>query len=137
MWWRVVRSAVRRNPWDGPDLAESGKLAVCERETSSPGFRLAGILGLLTPSWRKSQDVAKVNTAQTGKSEVECSGCGRKFTVRYDISERAVPDLPWSRFTATVFVDIYRVNCPDCGVKREKGRCCRARRRFPRGSRTR
>jgi transposase len=31
-----------------------------------------------------------------------------------------VRDLPWSAFTATVMVEVYRVNCPDCGVKREK-----------------
>jgi transposase len=55
-----------------------------------------------------------------GNRKVECSGCGRKFTGAYDISERAVRDLPWSAFTATVFIEIYRVNCPDCGVKREK-----------------
>jgi transposase len=55
-----------------------------------------------------------------GNRKIECSGCGRKFTDIYDISERAVRDLPWSGFTATVFVEVYRVNCPDCGVKREK-----------------
>ena len=37
-----------------------------------------------------------------------------------DISERAVRDLPWSGFTATVFVEIYGVKCPDYGVKRGK-----------------
>jgi transposase len=55
-----------------------------------------------------------------GNRKIECAGCGRKFTGAYDISERSVRDLPWSAFTATVFVEIYRVNCPDCGVKREK-----------------
>jgi len=54
-----------------------------------------------------------------GNRKIECSGCGRKFTSAYDVSERAVRDLPWSSFTATVFIEIYRVNCPDCGVKRE------------------
>jgi transposase len=54
-----------------------------------------------------------------GNRKIECSGCGRKFTRAYDVSERAVRDLPWSSFTATVFIEIYRVNCPDCGVKRE------------------
>jgi transposase len=54
-----------------------------------------------------------------GNRKIECSGCGRKFTAAYDVSERAVRDLPWSAFTATVFVEIYRVNCPNCGVKRE------------------
>jgi transposase len=55
-----------------------------------------------------------------GNRKIECSGCGRKFGELYDTSERAVRDLPWSAFTATVFIEIYRVKCPDCGVKREK-----------------
>jgi transposase len=55
-----------------------------------------------------------------GNGKIECSGCGRKFREIYDTSERAVRDLPWSGFTATVFVEVYRVKCPDCGVKREK-----------------
>lgn len=55
-----------------------------------------------------------------GNRKIECSGCGRKFSDLYDTSERAVRDLPWSAFTATVFIEIYRVKCPDCGVKREK-----------------
>jgi len=55
-----------------------------------------------------------------GNRKIECSGCGRKSGDLYDTSERAVRDLPWSAFTATVFIEIYRVKCPDCGVKREK-----------------
>jgi transposase len=55
-----------------------------------------------------------------GNRKIECSGCGRKFSDIYDTSERAVRDLPWSAFSATVMVEVYRVNCPDCGVKREK-----------------
>src|SRR6202050_1074858 len=55
-----------------------------------------------------------------GNRRLECAGCGRKFTQIYDTGERAVRDLPWSGFTATVFVEVYRVHCPDCGVKREK-----------------
>lgn len=54
-----------------------------------------------------------------GNRKIECSGCGRKFTDAYDITERTVRDLPWSAFSATVFIEIYRVKCPDCGVKRE------------------
>jgi transposase len=55
-----------------------------------------------------------------GNRRLECSGCGRKFAQIYDTGERAVRDLPWSGFRATVFVEVYRVRCPDCGVKREK-----------------
>ncbi len=55
-----------------------------------------------------------------GNRKLECSGCGRKFQEAYDSSERAVRDLPWSSFTTTVHIEVYRVKCPDCGVKVEK-----------------
>ena len=55
-----------------------------------------------------------------GNRKIECCGCGRKFTEICDIGERAVRDLPWSEFRTTVFMEVYRVQCPDCGVKREK-----------------
>jgi transposase len=55
-----------------------------------------------------------------GNRKLECSGCGRKFTEACDTSERAVRDLPWSAFRTTVFIEVYRVKCPDCGVKVEK-----------------
>jgi transposase len=55
-----------------------------------------------------------------GNAKIECSGCGRKFREFYDVSERAVRDLPWSAFQTTVYIEIYRVKCPDCGVRREK-----------------
>lgn len=55
-----------------------------------------------------------------GNRKIECSGCGRKFREFYDVSERAVRDLPWSCFQTTVYIEIYRVKCPECGVKREK-----------------
>jgi transposase len=55
-----------------------------------------------------------------GNRKLECSVCGRKFTEVYDCSERAVRDLPWSEFRTTVHIEIYRVKCPDCGVKVER-----------------
>jgi transposase len=55
-----------------------------------------------------------------GHRKIECSGCGRKFSDFCDVSERAVRDLPWGEFQTTVFIEIYRVKCPGCGVKREK-----------------
>lgn len=55
-----------------------------------------------------------------GRARYECSGCGRKLERFYDSSERAVRDLPWGEFQTTVFVEVHRVKCPDCGVKREK-----------------
>jgi len=55
-----------------------------------------------------------------GKRWLECSGCGRKFLDHYDCREREVRDLPWGEFRAFVVVEVYRVRCPDCGVKVEK-----------------
>ena len=55
-----------------------------------------------------------------GNRKLECSGCGRKFSDVYDSNERAVRDLPWSAFKTTVHIEVYRVKCPDCGVKVEK-----------------
>ena len=55
-----------------------------------------------------------------GKRKLECSGCGRKFTEAYDSYERQVRDLPWSRFQTTVHIEVYRVKCPECGVKVER-----------------
>jgi transposase len=55
-----------------------------------------------------------------GNRKLECSGCGRKFHDAYDSNERAVRDLPWSAFKTTVHIEVYRVKCPDCGVRIEK-----------------
>jgi len=55
-----------------------------------------------------------------GNRKLECSGCGRKFEEAYESNERAVRDLPWSEFRTTVHIEVYRVKCPDCGVKTEK-----------------
>lgn len=55
-----------------------------------------------------------------GNRKLECSGCGRKFEEVYDCRERAVRDLPWSEFKTTVHIEVYRVKCPDCGVRVEK-----------------
>ena len=55
-----------------------------------------------------------------GNRKLECSGCGRKFAEVYDSYEREVRDLPWSEYRTTVVIELYRVRCPDCGVKTEK-----------------
>ena len=55
-----------------------------------------------------------------GNRQLECSGCGRKYTDAYDSRERAVRDLPWSGFQATVHIEVYRVKCEGCGVRVEK-----------------
>ena len=55
-----------------------------------------------------------------GNRKLVCSGCGRKLAEAYDRYEREVRDLPCFEFRTTVVVELYRVRCPDCGVKTEK-----------------
>jgi transposase len=55
-----------------------------------------------------------------GNRKLECPGCGRKFDDSYDCRERVVRDLPWSEFKTAVHIEVYRVKCPDCGVRVEK-----------------
>lgn len=55
-----------------------------------------------------------------GNRRIECSGCGRKFREFCDVSERGVRDPPWSGFQAAGYIEVYRVKCPECGVKREE-----------------
>ena len=49
-----------------------------------------------------------------------CSGCGMPTSEIVASYEREVRDLPWSMYRTTVVVELYRVRCPDCGVKAEK-----------------
>ncbi len=49
-----------------------------------------------------------------------CSGCGIRVREVHDVNEREVRDLPWGEYRTTVVVEIYRVRCPDCGVKIER-----------------
>jgi transposase len=55
-----------------------------------------------------------------GNQKLVCSGCGRKLSEVYDTYEREVRDLPCFEFRTTVVIELYRVRCPDCGVKTEK-----------------
>jgi len=55
-----------------------------------------------------------------GHQKLVCSGCGRELEKAHDVNERVVRDLPCMEFRTTVVVEVYRVCCPDCGIKVEK-----------------
>ena len=55
-----------------------------------------------------------------GNRQLICSGCGRRITEPADITEREVRDLPCFQYRTTVVIELYRVRCPECGLKIEK-----------------
>jgi transposase len=55
-----------------------------------------------------------------GNRRLICSGCGRRIAEPADTTEREVRDLPWGEFRTTVVIELYRVRCPECGLKIEK-----------------
>jgi transposase len=55
-----------------------------------------------------------------GNRKYECSGCGGKVSESCEISERAVRDLSWGVYQTTVWVELHRLKCAECGIRREK-----------------
>jgi transposase len=49
-----------------------------------------------------------------------CSGCGRGLREIAEVYEREVRDLSCFEYVTTVVVELYRLRCPECGVKSEK-----------------
>lgn len=55
-----------------------------------------------------------------GSRKIVCSGCGGLLDEAADVSERQVRDLPCFQYSTTVVIELYRVRCPNCGLKTEK-----------------
>ncbi len=55
-----------------------------------------------------------------GNQVFRCSGCGGRVHKIREVYEREVGDLPCFEYQTTVVIELYRVECPDCGVKSEK-----------------
>lgn len=55
-----------------------------------------------------------------GNCKLVCSGCGRRVTELHEVYEREVRDLPCFQFRTTVVIELYRVRCPNCGIKTER-----------------
>ena len=55
-----------------------------------------------------------------GNLKLTCSGCGRRVREIHEVYEREVRDLPCFQFRTTVVIELYRVHCPDCGIKTER-----------------
>src|SRR5438034_1283162 len=55
-----------------------------------------------------------------GNRKLTCSQCGRRVHDIRAVYERTVRDLPCFEFQSTVVVELYRIRCPDCGIKSER-----------------
>src|SRR6266478_3231916 len=55
-----------------------------------------------------------------GNRKLECSGCGRRIHEIAEVYEREVRDLPCFEYRTTVVIELYRLRCPECGIKAEK-----------------
>ena len=55
-----------------------------------------------------------------GNRILRCPSCGRRVQDIHEVYEREVRDLPCFEFQTTVIIELYRIRCPDCGVKAEK-----------------
>jgi transposase len=57
---------------------------------------------------------------KSGNRKLVCSGCGRPVREIHEVYEREVRDLACFQFRTTVVIELYRVRCPDCGIKTER-----------------
>ena len=57
---------------------------------------------------------------KSGNRKLVCSGCGRGVAEFHEVYEREVRDLPCFEYRTTVVIELYRVRCPDCGIKTER-----------------
>jgi transposase len=57
---------------------------------------------------------------KSGNQKVVCSSCRRRVSEICEVYEREVRDLACFEYQTTVVLELYRVRCPQCGVKAEK-----------------
>jgi transposase len=55
-----------------------------------------------------------------GNQALVCSGCGRRVHGVAAVYEREVRDIPCFEYLTTVVIELYRLKCPDCGLKAER-----------------
>ena len=78
------------------------------------------------PGWRvyRSQINEQAKTlklwVRRKSGKLVCSGCGRGVREIAEVYEREVRDLSCFEYGTTVVVELYRLRCPECGVKTEK-----------------
>jgi transposase len=80
-----------------------------------PGYRV----------YRREMDEQKKHVTlwvrrKRGNQILRCPKCGRRVQEIHEVIERTARDLPCFEYTTRVVVELYRLRCPDCGVKTEQ-----------------
>lgn len=61
-----------------------------------------------------------MGATKRGNRVLRCPSCHRRVRDIHEVYEREVRDLPCFEFQTSVIVELYRIRCPECGVKVEK-----------------
>ncbi len=96
--------------------ATFGYTLIDGRQRLDAGIGLAGLQGIREQGKRLKLWVRR----RRANRLLVCSGCGKPTAEVVASYEREVRDLPCFEYLTTVVVELYRVRCPDCGVKTEK-----------------
>jgi transposase len=62
----------------------------------------------------------RLELSRVGSRVGRCSGCGERCGRRRDRRWREWDDLPWARHPVTLAVELWRLDCPRCGVRLER-----------------
>lgn len=83
-------------------------------------LRLPGY-GVYQAAFDEQSSTATLSVRQVSREpRYTCSGCGIDVAGVHDWSERRVRDVPWGEWKVWLVVEIHRVRCPRCGVKKER-----------------
>ena len=102
------------------EMADSGYTRRFARQRSDETAGMAGLPGLPARDQRTGQDAEALDSAEARQPEAGLLRMRAKTGEAHEVSEREVRDLPCMEFRTTVVVEVYRVCCPDCGIKIEK-----------------
>jgi len=85
---------------------------------------ILGIVGYRVVEFEQEGDDPRariqLGIQRSGRQGGHCSGCGKWCSRRRDRRLRSWDDLPWARHPVTLTCELWRLDCPRCGVRLER-----------------